>query len=105
MMSLVWTRKAGRLGTCRLPSRVTRTLPGEPLDQTIEIGIAGAESPSEPVPPALGDSLPVRDHVELTGPARRRHGLNIEALLDEGHEPRGLGCVVLSRRAVDVLDL
>jgi hypothetical protein len=77
----------------------------ELLDYDIEIGIAGAKAPSEPVPTAFGDSLAVRDHVELTGSARSSDGINAEALLDEGHETRDLGLVVLSRRAVHDLDL
>jgi hypothetical protein len=88
-----------------LSGRVTGTVLRELLNHAIEIGIAGAEAPSEPVPAAFGDSLAVRDHLELTGLTRRSHGFNSEALLDEGHETRGLGLVILSRRAVDDLDL
>jgi len=77
----------------------------ELLDHAIEIGIADAEAPSEPVPTAFGDSFAVSDHLELTGLTWRSHGFNSEALLDEGHETRGLGLVVLSCRAVGDLDL
>jgi hypothetical protein len=38
-------------------------------------------------------------------PARREDGINAEAILEEGHETRDLGSVVLSRRAVNDLDL
>ena len=75
------------------------------LDHAIEIGIAGTKAASEPVPAALGNSLAVSDHLELTGLTRRKHGFNVEALLDEGHETRDLGFVVLSRWAVNDLDL
>ena len=39
----------------------------EPLKQAIEIGVASAKPPCEPVPAALGNSLAVRDHIGLTG--------------------------------------
>jgi len=77
----------------------------ELLDHAIEIGIAGAKAPCEPVPTALGNPLAVSDHLELTGLTRCSDGFNVEALLDEGHETRDLGLVVLSRRAVNDLDL
>ena len=77
----------------------------ELLDHTFEIRIAGAKPPCEPVPTALGNPFAVSDHLELTGLTRRNDGFNVEALLDEGHETRDLGLVVLSRRAVNDLDL
>jgi hypothetical protein len=77
----------------------------ELLDHTFEIWIAGAKAPCEPVPTALGNPLAVSDHLELTGPTRRNDGFNVEVLFDEGHETRDLGLVVLSRRAVNDLDL
>lgn len=75
------------------------------LDHTIEIGIAGAEPPCEPVPTAFGNSLAVSNNLELTSLPRRDDGFNVEALLDEGHETRDLGLVILSCRAVNNLDL
>jgi len=77
----------------------------ELLDYAFEIGIAGAKPPCEPVPATLSDTLAVSDHLEFTGLASHNDSFNIEALFDEGHEPRDLGLVVLSRRAVDDLDL
>ena len=77
----------------------------ELLDHTMEIGIAGAKSAREPVATPFGNCLAVHDHVELTGRAGRTDGVNIQALLDEGHETRDLGLVVLSSRAVNDLDL
>ena len=65
----------------------------------------GSRPASDPVPAAFSDSLAVRDHLELTGPAGSRHGLGTEALFDEGHETRDLGLVILSSGAVDDLDL
>lgn len=76
----------------------------ELLDHAIEIGISGAKAPCEPVPTALGNPLAVSDNLELTGLTRRNDGFNVEALLDEGHETRDLGLVVLSRRTVNDLD-
>jgi len=90
---------------CYLPRCVTRTLFLELLDHTFEIRIASAKAPGEPVPTALGNPLAVSDHLELTGLTRRNDGFNVEALFDEGHETRDLGLVVLSRRAVNDLDL
>ncbi len=75
------------------------------VDHTIEIGIAGAKAPCEPVPTALGNHLAVSDNLELTGLPRRNDGFNVEVLLDEGHETRDLGLVVLSCRAMNDLDL
>jgi hypothetical protein len=75
------------------------------LDHAFEIGIAGAKAPCEPVPTTLGNPLAVSDHLELTGLTMRSHGFNVEALLDEGHETRDLGLVVLSRGAVNDFDL
>jgi hypothetical protein len=75
------------------------------LDYTVEIGIAGAKAPCEPVSTALGNSLAIGDHLKLTGLARRKHSFNAEPLLDEGQETRDLGFVVLSRGAGNYLDL
>jgi hypothetical protein len=88
-----------------LPRCVTRTAFLQLLHHAIEIGIAGAKAPCEPVPAALGNLLAVSDHLELTGFPRSRDGFNVKAPLDEGHETRDLGLVVLSRRAVNDLDL
>jgi hypothetical protein len=82
-----------------------RTALLELLDHAIEIGIAGAKAPCEPVSAALGNSLAVSNYLELSGLARGSHGFNTEALLDQGHETRDLSFVVLSRRAVNDLDL
>ncbi len=75
------------------------------LDHAIEIGITGAKAPGERVPAALGNPLAVSDNLELTGLTGHKDGFSVEALLDEGHETRDLGLVVLSRRAVNDLDL
>jgi hypothetical protein len=74
-------------------------------DDGVEIGVTTTQAPREPVTAACRDSLAIRDHVELTGFAGRRHGVDAEAPLDEGHETRDLGPVVLSRRTVHDLDL
>lgn len=76
----------------------------ELLDHSFDIGIAGAKLPCEPVPAALGNLLPVRDHLELTSFAGRQYRFNAQALLDEGHETRDLDLVVLSGRAVNDFD-
>ena len=96
---------AARLETCCLPRRVTRTALLELLDHVLEIGIARAKAPREPVSAALSNPLAVSDNFELTGLARRSDGFNAETLLDEGRETCDLGFVVLSRRAVNDLDL
>jgi len=83
---------------------VTRTVLLEPLDHAMEIGVAGAKAPREPVPAALRNPLAVGDHRELALLPRRKRGFNAEALPDEGHETRDLGFVVLSRRTVNDLD-
>jgi len=93
------------MAVCCLPRCVTRTVFLELLDHTFEIRIASAKAPREPVPTAFGNLLAVSDHLELTGLTSRNDGFNVEALFDEGHETRDLGLVVLSRRAVNDLDL
>jgi len=95
----------GQLETCCLPRCVNRTVLLELLDHAIEIGIAGAKAPCEPVPTALGYPLAVSDNLELTVLTRRNDGFNVQAILNEGHETRDLGFIVLSRRAVNDLDL
>src|SRR5262245_52772325 len=77
----------------------------EPVHDAVEVGVACAQYAREPVPAAFGDLYPVRDDVELTSSSRRGRGINSQALLDEGHETRGLGLVVLSHRAIDDLNL
>jgi len=89
----------------RLPRCLTRAAPLDLLDHAIEIGIAGAKAPCEPVSTALCNPLAVSDNLELTGLPRRNNGFNVEALLDEVRETRDLGFVVLSCRAVNDLDL
>jgi len=92
--------------TKRLVSKLFRRgSSSELLDHAIEIGIARAKAPCQPIPTALGNPLAVSDNLELTGLPRRNDGFNVEALLDEGHETRDLGLVVLSRWAVNDLDL
>ena len=46
------------------------------LDHCVEIGIARAKLPREPVPASLGNSFAVRDHLELAGLTRRKDGIN-----------------------------
>ena len=99
----------GWRSSCRLVLSSLRCVTGtallELLNHAIEIGIAGAKAPCEPVSTALGYLLAVSDDLELTVLTRRKDGFNAEAILDEGHETRDLGFVVLSRRAVNDLDL
>ena len=75
------------------------------LNHMIKIWVSGAKAPCKPVSTPLGNSHAVGDHLKLTSLAERHHGINAEALLNEGHETRDLGFVVLSRRARNYLDL
>jgi hypothetical protein len=77
----------------------------ELLDHAVEIRIAGAQFPGEPVSTAFRDLVTVCDHIELTGLAGPDDGVNIEALLNVRHETRDLRFIVLSRWAVNDLDL
>ena len=77
----------------------------ELFDHALEIRIAGAKFPGEPVSTAFRDLVTVCDHIELTGFAWPDDRINIEALLDVGHETRDLGFIVLSRWAINDLDL
>lgn len=102
-------RPGSRLGRAQqrpaLPTRFAHLKRLEVLDDGLELGIASPEFPREPVSASLGNSLAVGDHLELTCPARPHDGVNVEVLLDQGHETRGLGFVTLSYRAVDDLNL
>lgn len=75
------------------------------LDYAIKIGIADAETTRKKVSPTPGNPLPIREHVELTCITRNTDSVNIQALLDKGHETRDLVVVVLSRRTMNDLDL
>ena len=75
------------------------------LDHFFKIGITGAKAPREPVSTALGNSFTVNEHVELAGFASRTNRFNIQALLNEGHETRDLGTIVLSRWTVNDFNL
>jgi hypothetical protein len=97
--------RTGQLENRRLTRCVTRSALLDLCDHSIEIGIAGAKLLREPVPPADGNSLTVSNDLKLSGLARRSDDFDSEALLDEGHETRDLGVVVLSRGAVYDLNL
>jgi hypothetical protein len=71
----------------------------ELLNHGIEIGITCAKAFCKPVSAALGNSLSISEHLELTGSAGRNRNVHAEALFNQGHETRDLGFVVLSRRA------
>jgi hypothetical protein len=75
------------------------------LDHAIKIRVASTKFLSEPISTALGNPFAVRDHLELTGLARRNDGFNAQTLLDEGRETRDLGIVVLSGRAMHDFNL
>jgi hypothetical protein len=74
------------------------------VDHAIEIGIACAKLLREPVAAALGNYFAVRDYLELTGLTRRKHRINSQSLLDEGHETRDLNLIVLSCWTVNDFD-
>lgn len=76
----------------------------ELLHHSVEIGIAGAKAPREPVSTPRGNPLAVSDNLELTGLSGFNDGFNPKTLLDEGHETRDLGLVVPSCRAVNDFD-
>ena len=87
-----------------LPKRAGASLLKQ-FNHVVEIGIARAEAPCEPVSATLGNLVTVGNYVKLTGLSRRNCDCNAEALLYEGHETRNLGSVVLSRRAMNDFDL
>lgn len=74
------------------------------VDDRSEIGVAGAKATRKKVAATCGDGLAVGEHVELSGLTRRDDSVDAQALLDEGHETRDLGAVVLSRRAMNDFD-
>ena len=91
---------AGR--TLAAPS--ARELLFELLHHAIEVGVAGTKAPREPIPAPRGNRLTVRNHVKLPGLAGHQHRFRFQPLLNEGHETRDLGLIVLSSRAVHDFD-
>jgi hypothetical protein len=75
------------------------------LDHVIEVGIAGAKATRDPVATTFGNLLAVGNHLKLTGLPGHEDGVDVEALLDQGHETRDLGFIVPSRRTVNDLDV
>ena len=71
----------------------------ELVNHLVEIGIACAKAPGEPVSTTLSDSLSVSQYLKLTGLAGRDDGFSTQPLFYQGHETRDLGFVVLSCRA------
>lgn len=57
-------------------SRATLTVLLNLRDHCVEIGIASAELPRDPVPSPLGNRFAVREHFELTGLTGRKDGIN-----------------------------
>jgi hypothetical protein len=93
------------LESCRLPRGETRTALLELVDHTMEIGIAGAKAPCDPILTSPGNPLAVREHLELSRLTRDQDAFQVQAFLDEGRETRDLDFVVLSRRAMNDFDL
>ena len=75
------------------------------VNHAIEIRIAGAKAPGEPVAAALRHGLAIGQHSKLAGLARRNHRIDSEPFLNQGHETRDLGFVALSRRAGTYLNV
>ena len=75
------------------------------IDHVVQVRIACAKLPHEPVSASSDDRLVVDEHVELAGLAGLEDRVDVEVLLDEGRETRGLSSVVLSSRAVTDRDL
>lgn len=75
------------------------------LHDGLQLRIACAKVPREPVPAPPGDRLAIGDYVELTCLARSGNCVYAEPLFDQGHETRGLVCIAVSGRAVNDFDL
>lgn len=74
------------------------------VDESVEVGIAGAEAARQEVATTLGYADAVREDFEfsdLAGPLGR---VDVQPFLDEGHEPRDLYGVVGSSRAMNNFD-
>jgi hypothetical protein len=91
--------RRGRLQS-RRSDRCPLTARGTPIlkqrNHFVEIGVASAEAPSEPVSTPLGNLLAVGHHVKLTSRAGSEQCCDAEALFYEGRETRDLGFIVLS---------
>ncbi len=94
--SFTWNQS----GNLRLSTRAARSAILELLDHAFQVGIARAKAPREPIPASLRNLLAVRQHLELTCLARRKHRSHAQSFLDEVHETRDLNLVIPSGRAV-----
>jgi hypothetical protein len=74
------------------------------IDHPVQIGITGAKAPCKPVSTTLGNSFAISENVKLTDFPRLKNSVNVEALLDKGHETRDLGFVVRSCRTMHDFD-
>lgn len=77
----------------------------KPLHYVIQIGVAGAKAPCEPVSAALGNGLAIGDDLKLASLTWLCRRVDAEAFLDEGREPRDLLLITVSCRAVNDFDL
>ena len=71
----------------------------ELINHLVEIGIACAKAPGEPVSTTFGDFLAISQHLELAGLSGRNNSVSTKPLFYHGHETRDLGFIVLSCRA------
>jgi len=75
------------------------------IDQRPEVGIASAEAARQKVAAALGDAFTVGEHLEFADLPGPLHGIDVQSLFDQGHEPRDLLGVVGSSRAMNDFNL
>ncbi len=80
-------------------------LPFQELDHLVQVGIPCPKLSGEEVPTPFGNGLAIRDHLELTNHSRSDGRFDAKTLLDEGHEPRDLDLIALSRRTVHDFDI
>lgn len=76
----------------------------KPVNDEVEVGIAGAQASRKPVAAALSNRLTVGDHLKFAGLTGNLRSVNPQTVFNHGHETRDFGNIVSSRQAVNDLN-
>lgn len=76
----------------------------ELLNDGVQVRVARAKASRQPISATLCDPLTVSENFELPCFPRPNHGFDSEPISDHGREPRDLGSIAVSCRALNDLD-